>query len=190
MRHNHSYISLMVDGMLPGEIANKWRETVQALSPNGILSSATIMVNGQPKPSELYAVRKDAAACYVIPLSRDLLEDEAGKIAIAWSRTWKDGDFEISFSQPESSKQRKQEEINAVLDQLAENIAKLLHAKWAKNKAEHHWSYSPRYSAAQKQHPMLLPWEQLPDKHKRSEIERTRDTLEILDSINLKITRK
>ncbi len=190
MRYNHSYISLMVDGMLPGDVANKWRETVRILSPNGTVSSATIMVDGSPKESDLYVVRKGNATCYVVPLSRDLLEDEAGKIAIAWSRLWDDGDFEITFRQPESSRQRKQEQVAAVLDQLAENIAKLLHAKWLHGKAEHHWSYSPRYSPAQKQHPMMLPWEQLPAKHKRSEIERTRDTLEILDSINLKIARK
>lgn len=190
MRYNHSYISLMVDGMLPEEIAKRWRETVLSMSPGGTVSSATIMSNGRSKNSDLYVVRNGNAACYVVPLSRDLLEDEAGKIAIAWSRIWDDGDFEINFSQPESSKQRKQEQVDAVLNQLSENIAKLLHAKWLHDKAENHWSYSPRYNAAQKQHPMLLPWEQLPSKHKRSEIERTRDTLEILDSINLKISRK
>lgn len=189
MRCNHSYISLMVNEKLPDEVAKKWLKTVRSLSPNGTLSNADIMVDGKNKSSSLYVTKQEGFPCYVIPLSRDLLEDEAGKIAIAWSRCW-DGDFEINFSQSESSKQRKKDEIRAVLDQLAENIAKLLHARWVKNKVDCHWGYSPRYNPRQKRHPMLLPWEQLPIKHQKAEIDRTRDILEILDSMNIKISRK
>ncbi len=190
MRYNHSYISLMVNGTLPTEMVQKWKETVQALSPNGVTSSTRIMVDGSPKETELYMKKNGNSSCYVIPLSRDLQEDEAGRIAIAWSRRWEERDFEICFSQPESSKRRKHEQISTLLDQLSERIAKIMHAKWMKNKSDQHWNYSPRYNAAKKQHPMLLPWEQLPDKHKKSETDRARDTLEILDSINLKIARK
>lgn len=190
MRYNHNHIALTVKGMLPTETARKWRETVQTYGPNGIVSAANVMVGGYPKDSDLYADRNGKGITYVVPLSRDLLEDEAGKIAIAWSRIHSDGDFEISFSQLEASEQRKKQEISAVFDHLAENIAKKLHAAWIDDKVSHHWRYSTRYNPAMKQHPMLLPWEQLPTKQKKLAIERAKDTLEILDSINLKICRK
>lgn len=190
MRYNHSHISLTVREQLSAEDAKKWRETVALIAPSGVVSSASIMVNGNTKTSDLYAVNGNSTVTYVVPLSRDLLEDEAGKTAIAWSAAWPDGDFEITFSQKEARQSRKAESASVLFDEIAENIAKLLHAEWVNTKVSYRWNYSPRYNPSQKQHPMLLPWEQLPASKRQSEIDRARKTLEILDSIDLKISRK
>lgn len=175
---------------MASEVAKKWLEIVDLISPSGTTTSASIMVNGHQKASDIYVVRSAKSFTYVVPLSRDLLEDEAGKIAIAWSRTCIDGDFEITFSQRQSSMERKAESVSMVLDEIAENVAKMLHTEWVNEKVSYHWNYGTRYNPASKTHPLLLPWEQLPRKAKDSEISRARKTLEILDSINLKITRK
>lgn len=190
MRYNHSYISLTVKKPLSISDARKWRDTVATVVPSGIVASASIMVDGNPKISDLYTVNGASTVTYVIPLSRDLLEDEAGKSAIAWSSVWLDGDFEVTFSQRDSRQQRKSETISTVLDQIAEKVAKMLHAEWLNGKVAQGWNYGTRYSTSQKKHPMLLPWEQLSSDKKDSEISRINKTFEILDSINLKIARK
>lgn len=190
MRYNHSHISLTIDQPLSKEDAKRWRETIELVAPGGVVTSTNIMVAGRNKYSDLYAVRSGNRITYVVPLSRDLLEDEAGKSAIAWSMSWPDGDFEITFSQRTESQNRKSEAISAVLDEISERVAKIQHADWVSKKVSGKWSYGPRYSPSQKKHPMLLPWEQLPDSAKESEITRVKSTLEILDAIDLKITRK
>lgn len=190
MRHNHSYISLIVDSALGRDDAKRWLETVEAISPRGTRASASIMVNGYGKSSDFYVLRDGKRMEYIVPLNRDLLEDEAGKIAIAWSRACSSGDFEICFSQAEQSRQRKKQEIALIVDEISERMAKLLHADWVRDKVSHHWNYGPKYSPVSKHHPMLMPWEQLATAHRESEISKVRRMFDIMDSINLRLAGK
>lgn len=190
MRYNHCYISLAVNEKLSNIDASKWLKTIEILCPSGIHASAEVTVNGCRKYSSIYVVKAGKRLVYVVPLSRDLTDNEASRIAIAWDKCWTAGDFEISYSQLESGLSRKQDLVDSVLDQISEDIAKKLHTDWVTAKVDRRWSYGPKYKPSHKRHPMLLPWEQLPTKQKLAEIERARKSLDILDSIDLKITRK
>lgn len=190
MKHSHCYISLTVDESLSDLDISKWLKTIEVMSPTGTMANANIIVDGHQKSSRIYLVKSKNKLVYVVPLSRDLMDNEASKIAIAWDKCWPNKDFEIRYSQIESGLRRKRESADTVLDQIAEDMAKKLHSDWVKEKVDQHWNYGPRYNTLHKQHPMLLPWEQLPKKQKLAEIERARKSLDILDSINLKISLK
>lgn len=190
MRYNHNYITLTVNEPLSAEDAKRWVETARSIAPNGVLSSADIMVNGHSKSTDFYSKSDGNRVAYVIPLSRDLLEDEAGKIAIAWDRTWTAGDFEINFSQLEQSQQRKNEQKQRIVDEIARQAAKQLHSDWVNEKVSFQWGYGPKYSPAQKKHPMLVPWERLPLRQQAQEIERVTKLFDFLESINLRLSKK
>lgn len=49
---------------------------------------------------------------------------------------------------------------------MNEELAKLYHNSWLNRKIQEGWRYGRVYSELEKTHPMILPWEQLPDRLK------------------------
>lgn len=54
------------------------------------------------------------------------------------------------------------EELGALTERLAENA----HDLWAEQRLAQGWSYGPQRDDEQKQHPCLVPYDQLPDSEK------------------------
>jgi len=190
MSRNHSFISLTVTEPLSKSDLKRWFEVAQRIAPNGTIVGEPIMVDGRNNTSMFYLETKPNKSIYVIPLSRDLTEDEAGKIAIAWDRTWDTADFEIDFSQHEQSVLRKQKQIQRVLDEVAQEAAKRQHNEWVNQRVKDGWRYSIKYNQRQRCHPMIKPWDQLNTKQQLQETERVLKLFEFLKSINLHLTRR
>lgn len=189
MEHAHNYISLKVNESLSKNEVNTWKELIIKFGPNGILGTASITVKGTQKTSDFYIMKTQNGYEYVIPLTRDLLKDEAAKIALIWDKLYKN-DFVIDFSQIEQSKLRKKQQKQHVLKTLSENLAKIFHREWVDEKVSFHWNYGTKYNPIKKQHPMLLPWEQLSNKHRNDEINKIMKLFSILESINLHLVKK
>ncbi|MBQ8737575.1 MAG: Ryanodine receptor Ryr [Bacteroidaceae bacterium] len=51
------------------------------------------------------------------------------------------------------------EELNALIEQISKNV----HEVWAQNRMEQGWTYGEERSDALKQHPCLIPYEELPE---------------------------
>jgi hypothetical protein len=190
MSRNHSYISLIVTEPLSKPDLKRWFEVAQRVAPNGTIVGEPIMVDGRTNTSMFYLETKTNSSVYVIPLSRDLTEDEAGKIAIAWDRTWDTADFEIDFSQHEQSVLRKQKQIQRVLDEVAKEAAKRQHNDWVNQRVKEGWSYGMRYNHRQKRHPLIRNWDQLNTDQQLQEVKRINKLFEFLESINLRLSRK
>lgn len=187
MERGHSYIRLITAKPLTSDEIKDWISIVDRIGPKGVHGNAIITVNGQRKDSDSYVRDTKAGIEHVVPLTRDLTVDEAGKISIAWDRVWSGGDFEVDFSQAKQSQARKIEEKTIVVDAICEEMAKLMHNEWIKGKVSHHWNYGPRYSRTQKTHPNLLPWEQLPRRQRIEEIKRVKRMVDVLQSMNLRL---
>lgn len=190
MSRNHSYISLTVTEPLSKPDLKRWFEVAQRVAPNGTIVGEPIMVDGRNDTSMFYLETRPNRSTYVIPLTRDLTEDEAGKIAIAWDRTWDTADFEIDFSQHEQSVLRKQKQIQRVLDEVAREAAKRQHNEWVNQRVKEGWRYNIKYNQRQRCHPMIKPWDQLNTKQQLQEVERILKLFEFLKSINLHLSRK
>lgn len=190
MRIAHNYISLSVQGELDPEQVSRWRDVVSRIAPNGVPSTASIMVSGNPKDSEFYVRKEGNRTYYIVPLSRDLLGDEAARVALAWDRVCADGDFQIDFSQVQEARQRKSAMVDTVLDEISERAARLMHSEWVNDRVSEGWSYGPRYDQTSKRNPMLLPWDQLSGRRKMEETKRVKRLIGILEDINLRLVRK
>lgn len=183
------YIVLITPEPLDKDLANLWLATASEHLPNGVQSSDNIIVDGHQKQSYFYLKKFGKFGGYVIPLTRDLSVDEAGIIAVAWSKAYTDGDFTVDFSQAAQSKIYKKTIQENVLNEISEQIAKKLHASWLNTKVLEGFNYGPRKDRVLRLDPNLLPWELLNSKVKSEEINRVHKTLEILESINFKIIR-
>lgn len=188
---SHPHITLITPSTLDRTMQQRWLDTVEKYAPNGVKGSTDILSKGQRKQSEFY-VRKisDTRGGYVVPLTRDLSEDEAGLIAVAWDRTYPEGDFDIDFSQSDQSTSLKAAAQEDILNEIAEQVAKRFHADWVRDKTNEGWSYGDRNNRVHRMDSRLLPWEQLTENAKLSEIARVRKMLAILESINLRIVRR
>lgn len=57
-------------------------------------------------------------------------------------------------------------ELSPELLQLAERMAENVHEVWAKTRIEQGWTYGPERNDAEKKHPCLVPYDQLPEEEK------------------------
>lgn len=186
MEHKHSFISFTVKSPLDKQDVSKWKTLLAKIGPRDVIGTASVTVGGEIKTSDFYVVKCKGGYEYVTPLARDLTEDEAGMLAVGWSRLY-DNDFELDFSQTQQARQRKKAIRDRVVTELSEEIAKRLHSQWLDEKVSRRWNYGPRYSKTMRQHPMLLPWEQLPEKLRSAERDRVSKMFDILESVNLRL---
>lgn len=52
------------------------------------------------------------------------------------------------------------------LNQLAEHMAKNVHEIWSQTRISQGWTYGPERNDAEKKHPCLVPYEELPEEEK------------------------
>jgi RyR domain len=174
---------------LDQEDRKAWASAVQDHAPAGTISSHQITVNGKTKDSSFYVKKYQEQGAYIVPLTRDLSDDEAGRIAIAWSRLYPEGDFEVHFTQSEKLGEQKRSAQASAVAQLAEDLARRWHTRWLSEQTDQRWSYGTSYDAKQRRNPRMMPWEQLADGYKQQEIKRMQAMFEIMEELQLKVSR-
>lgn len=191
MRISHHYITLITPEKLEQSITKRWKNIVEKYLPNGVEGSANILVNGHQKQSNFYIKKiNNKLGGYVIPLTRDLTEDEVGLIAVAWNKAYSEGDFIIDFSQSEQSKVIKTALKDDILNELSTAIAKKIHSKWINTKVIDGWSYGPKFSKIHHKDSKLLPWEQCSKQFKLNEINKVKTMFAMLESLGFNLVRK
>ncbi len=76
------------------------------------------------------------------------------------------------------------------LESLIEMLAKNTHDTWAKQRIEEGWKYGPNRNDEMKEHPCLVPYEELPEHEKDYDRNTAVETLKVLISLGYKITNK
>ena len=74
------------------------------------------------------------------------------------------------------------------LDVLVEQIAKNVHDVWAKSRMEQGWSYGPERDDVLKEHPCLVPYEELSEQEKAYDRDTAMGTLKLICKLGFKIT--
>ena len=74
------------------------------------------------------------------------------------------------------------------LDSLVEEMAKNVHEVWAKSRMEQGWRYGPERNDTLKQHPCLVPYEELPDVEKAYDRDTAISTLKLICKLGYKIS--
>ena len=68
------------------------------------------------------------------------------------------------------------EELNPLLEAMAKNV----HEVWAQTRIAQGWKYGPERNDAEKRHPMLIPYEDLPEEEKVYDRNTSVETLKLI----------
>ncbi|MBQ8703071.1 MAG: Ryanodine receptor Ryr [Bacteroidales bacterium] len=66
------------------------------------------------------------------------------------------------------------------LMELAERMAENVHEVWAQTRVEQGWTYGPERNDAQKKHPCLVPYGELPEEEKVYDRNTSQETLRFI----------
>ena len=75
------------------------------------------------------------------------------------------------------------EGMETLVDQMAKNV----HEVWADNRMKQGWTYGEQRNDALKQHPCLVPYEELPDDEKTYDRDTAVSTLKLICKLGYKI---
>lgn len=81
-------------------------------------------------------------------------------------------------------------ELPEDLIELREKIAENVHDIWAKQRIEQGWSYGEVRNDELKQHPCLVPYDELPESEKEYDRNTAMETLKLIIKLNWKIEKK
>lgn len=81
-------------------------------------------------------------------------------------------------------------ELSEELLQLAELMAENVHEVWAQTRLKQGWTYGPERNDAEKKHPRLVPYNQLPDDEKVYDRNTSIETLKFIISRGFEINNK
>ena len=191
MRHTAKHsIEVKTQEKLPQGAAGLWARTVRDHGPPGITVAAQLMNGRQSVWSKLWCEHGATGYHYIVPLGRDLEESEADAIAQGWSDAYPDGDFVINWTQRAVAENRVQAQQQDLLAEIAEAAAKQYHNTWHTAKVNEGWSFAHKLDGKNRKHPMLQPWENLPESYRVTERERFHTLLSVLEGMDLQITRR
>jgi len=81
-------------------------------------------------------------------------------------------------------------ELPSDLEQLAEALAKNVHEVWAESRIKEGWTWGPERNDTLRQHPCLVPYEQLPESEKAYDRNTAFGTLRLISKLGFTITPK
>lgn len=73
------------------------------------------------------------------------------------------------------------------LDQLVEQMAKNVHEVWSETRIRQGWTYGKRRDDELKQHPCLVPYEELPEEEKEYDRNTSIGTLKLILKLGFRI---
>ena len=77
------------------------------------------------------------------------------------------------------------EELNELVEKMAENV----HEVWAQGRISQGWTYGAERSDALKQHPCLVPYNELPEIEKAYDRDTALGTLKLIAKLGFKISK-
>lgn len=184
---NHPYIALKTPSELDTSIAVKWYNTVKTYGPENICAATEIVPDN--KQVRFYTRNDKKKHYYVIPLARNLVIDEANKLAEHWNKEFPEGDFEILWSQDQQLDIKHETIKEDVIKTIALEATKRTHNLWLNEKVANGWKYGSKLDPIKKTNPMCMPWDNLSEKYKITEYRRMAGLIEVLNEMGLKISK-
>ena len=84
----------------------------------------------------------------------------------------------------------KNVELEGEILELSEELAKNTHEVWAAGRIKEGWIYGESRDDAKKEHPCLVPYEQLPDGEKEYDRRTALETLRLIKLLGYDITKR
>lgn len=170
-------ISLFTDEEINRNLLRAWYHVVCDNAPAGTL--CTVSVDG--KPVQLIKTKDKEGVRYAIPLTRDLTNAEVKAIIEDFSHHT-DIDFKITAtSSPFDVSVKTDIEVDHdPMIHLCTKWAKEKHEDWCKRKEASGWRYGPTVSKANKTHPLMRSWSEIPAEHRKVDTAQAQELLDLL----------
>lgn len=155
------YVSLVTMDELDTATLKSWCTTARS-TLQGIATTHTTMKDGTVVNAVLVKRKADSRFHYLIPLSRDLFVEEAAALSKAVAF---DFEYDIEASQPEPTEAEDDRLFVSKndMEELCTSLAKERHETWVKDRTQAGWRFGETFSTKNMTHPLLRPWEQIPE---------------------------
>jgi hypothetical protein len=179
------FVQLSTDKALERPAMLAWYQCVQRHAPSGVVIGVpTSDPHGRPTTVQLVHRRCDDRECYLVPVSRDLGVGEVDVIVEAFAAMQPDLDFEVETN---DTKLIAQDYGEIPLDAaqhvaLCLALAKHQHEDWVRERTDAGWRYGVVFDAQHKTHPLIRPWDQVPDRFKNPNMGLPQTLLTLLNS--------
>jgi hypothetical protein len=80
--------------------------------------------------------------------------------------------------------------LNGEIQRLTELLARNVHEIWARGRMAEGWSYGPQRNDTLKEHPCLVPYEQVPESEKEYDRSTAMETVKAVIALGYKIQRE
>lgn len=168
-----NYIRLVVDEKLEKSWPVIWYRCVTKAIPAGLIRPVSVQTDeGSYKEVNMrhYLDNSTSQHVYEVPLARNLVEDEIENVVWLWDKVYNQehGDFLIETSTPwlgqdeECETCKDDKEIN----NIKEDLLREKHNRWMERMVDDGWKYGLKFSSYDKTHPLLRPWDELPNEQK------------------------
>lgn len=77
--------------------------------------------------------------------------------------------------------------LNDELLEISEKLAKNIHEVWAENRIKEGWKYGTKRDDEKKEHPCIVPYEDLPEEEKQYDRNTLQESLKVLIKLGYKI---
>jgi hypothetical protein len=187
------YVKLIVEDELSREDIHCWNDCVRAAAPEGVVSRITVdSPDGDQGVALVHRICKDVHE-YIIPLHRNLAENEANRIVARYSNANADKDFDIEATLVPTGRAAPPPALN--LDQeryldFCVGLAKKQHEDWLSRRQEDGWRFGAEVSSVEKTHPLLRPWEELPEEYRYVDMKQPQRLLDLLDEHGYSVVKK
>ena len=79
--------------------------------------------------------------------------------------------------------------LDTAIAGLTELLAKNAHDNWAKQRMSEGWRYGPKRDDPKKEHPCLVPYEQLPESEKEYDRKTAMETVKTIQALGYRIAK-
>lgn len=179
------YVQLNVEKKLRPALVTLWYSSVLRSAPSGVVTTVpAINDDGRPASVQMVHRKTDDHHSYLIPLTRDLREEEVEPIVQRFAKAAPDLNFEVETNETKLiSKEVGEIPMDAAKHhELCMALAKQQHEHWFHDQSEAGWRYGTKYNERQKTHPLMRPWDQLPERFRKPNHKLPQTLLDFLNS--------
>lgn len=187
------FIKLKVEKPLSKADIRAWFNCVVEHGPSGIVNSVTVADDDDNR----HVVRlihqvTDHRHNYVIPTVRDLGDEEVDQIVEQFGETHPDLDFDVELH---TTRLRARDQDVIPLDAarhlaLCNAMAKRKHEDWVRERTDAGWRYGVVFDAEEKVHPLVRPWDQLPERYRVPDLTAPQQLIDLLNDSGYIVVRK
>ena len=178
------FIKLRCQEALSRQQVRQWYRCVAQQTPPGLCRSLALL-DDDNRPHHIAVIHRRTAHshCYLIPLTRDLLEREVEPIARASAQIFPTIDFDLEISDTRLLVQSQPPVSLSAANyiRLCAALSKRRHEDWVRERTDAGWRYGLRFSVAEKTHPLLRPWSEIPERYRRPDLTGPQTLFRMLD---------